>query len=228
MLALVVGLPILIVMDTKENGSRIQCNEYGWPNANLRGAYTAVSFCLTYAIPLPLIAVFYSIIVFKLHQMSKETSNKEGFRTARAKGRVVKMLMVVVTCYALCFLPYHVVFMWFEFGDARMYRCGSFISYIYCASTFADSGWKHVNALEVQMKPFISFMNMCTEFTWSNDNKQERYHCSWVERVTNQSNSILIIIIIVITLYFSEGVTKKVTTVLLFFFYPALKIETIK
>ena len=130
MLALVVGLPILIVMDTKENGSRIQCNEYGWPNANLRGAYTAVSFCLTYAIPLPLIAVFYSIIVFKLHQMSKETSNKEGFRTARAKGRVVKMLMVVVTCYALCFLPYHVVFMWFEFGDARMYRCGSFISYI--------------------------------------------------------------------------------------------------
>lgn len=98
------------------------CMEADWPSETFRDIYTVLSFCLTYAIPLPLIAVLYLIIVMKLNKAARETSDSEGFRTAEAKGRVIRMLIVVVMFYFLCFLPYHSAYLWYEFGNGKKYR----------------------------------------------------------------------------------------------------------
>ena len=120
--ALLVGLPILAVMHLQETNGVPLCLEGGWPGETFRDVYTVLSFCLTYAIPLPMIAVFYTVIVMKLNKAARETSDSEGFRTAKAKGKVVRMLIIVVVFYFLCFLPYHITYLWYEFGDGRNYK----------------------------------------------------------------------------------------------------------
>lgn len=122
LIAFLVGLPILAVMHLQENDHGPLCSEGGWPSEIFRDVYTVLSFCLTYAIPLPTIAVFYTVIVLKLNKAARETSDSEGFRTAKAKGKVVRMLIVVVVFYFLCFLPYHITYLWYEFGDGRAYK----------------------------------------------------------------------------------------------------------
>lgn len=120
--ATLVGLPIIAVMQLGEGQSGLLCEEGGWPSETFRDIYTFLSFCLTYAIPLPTIAVFYTIIVMKLNKAARETSDSEGFRTAKAKGKVVKMLIIVVILYFMCFLPYHVTYLWYEFGEGEKYK----------------------------------------------------------------------------------------------------------
>ena len=122
LIAILVGLPIFAVMQLQDSGGDILCAENGWPNETFRDIYTVLSFCLTYAIPLPMIAVLYTIVVLKLNKAARETSDNEGFRTAKAKGKVIRMLIVVVVFYFLCFLPYHSTFLWYEFGDGSMYK----------------------------------------------------------------------------------------------------------
>lgn len=122
LIALLVGLPIVAVMHLQESEVGPLCSEGGWPSGTFRDVYTVVSFCLTYAIPLPMIAVFYAVIVMKLNKAARETSDSEGFRTAKAKGKVVRMLIAVVVSYFLCFLPYHITYLWYEFGDGREYK----------------------------------------------------------------------------------------------------------
>lgn len=120
--ATLVGLPFVAVMQLREDQDGLHCSEDGWPNETFKDVYNVLSFCLTYAIPLPTIAVFYTIIVMKLNKAARETSDSEGFRTAKAKGKVVKMLIVVVILYFLCFLPYHITYLWFEFGEGQQYK----------------------------------------------------------------------------------------------------------
>lgn len=122
LIAGLVGLPILAVMQLIDSNGVPLCMESGWPSETYRDTYTVLSFCLTYAIPLPMIAVLYTIIVMKLNKAARETSDKEGFRTAKAKGKVIRMLIVVVVFYFLCFLPYHSTFLWYEFGDGAKYK----------------------------------------------------------------------------------------------------------
>lgn len=109
-------------MQLQESNGGPLCLESGWPSETFRDVYTVLSFCLTYAIPLPTIAVFYTVIVLKLNKAARETSDSEGFRTAKAKGKVVRMLIVVVVFYFLCFLPYHITYLWYEFGDGKEYK----------------------------------------------------------------------------------------------------------
>ena len=109
-------------MHLEENDGGPLCLEDGWPSETFREVYTVLSFCLTYAIPLPTIAVFYTVIVMKLNKAARETSDSEGFRTAKAKGKVVRMLIVVVVLYFLCFLPYHITYLWYEFGDGKQFK----------------------------------------------------------------------------------------------------------
>lgn len=122
LIATLVGLPFFAVMHLEEIRGALLCYEGGWPSETFRDIYTVLSFCLTYAIPLPMIAMLYTIIVLKLNKAARETSDSEGFRTAKAKGKVVRMLIVVVIFYFLCFLPYHVTYLWYEFGDGGKYK----------------------------------------------------------------------------------------------------------
>ena len=122
LIAILVGLPVFAVMQLEDSKGDVLCSENGWPRETYREIYTLVSFCLTYAIPLPLIAVLYTIVVAELNKAARETSDSEGFRTAKAKGKVIRMLIMVVVFYFLCFLPYHCTYLWLEFGGGDSYK----------------------------------------------------------------------------------------------------------
>lgn len=122
-LAFLVNLPVLFVMETLSVPNHgVMCDEFGWPSEQYREVYTACSFVLTYAMPLPLMAIWYAIVIFKLEKAAKENSDQEGFKVAKAKGKVVRMLIMVVVAYFICYLPYHVVWLWFEFGNGSSFR----------------------------------------------------------------------------------------------------------
>ena len=110
------------VMQLENVGGHDLCMESGWPSEIFRHVYNVLSFSLTYAIPLPMITVLYTIIVQHLNRAARETLDKEGFRTAKAKGKVIRMLIIVVLFYFLCFLPYHITYIWIEFGDGLKFR----------------------------------------------------------------------------------------------------------
>ena len=136
MIASLVGLPFFAVMQLHDNNGVLLCLESGWPSETFRDIYTMLSFCLTYAFPLPMIAVLYTIIVLKLNKAARETSDHEGFRTAKAKGKVIRMLIVVVVFYFLCFLPYHSTYMWYEFGDGGQFKWVSFLTFSFPQNSF--------------------------------------------------------------------------------------------
>ena len=121
LIAILVGLPFFAVMQLQDSEGDVLCME-NWPIETFKDGYTLLSFCLTYAIPLPLIAVLYTIVVANLNKAARETSDSEGFRTAKAKGKVIRMLIMVVVFYFLCFLPYHCTFLWIEFGGGDSYK----------------------------------------------------------------------------------------------------------
>ncbi|XP_073238398.1 neuropeptide FF receptor 1-like isoform X2 [Porites lutea] len=130
LIAILVGLPFFAVMQLKDSEGDVLCVE-NWPIEFFKDVYTLLSFCLTYAIPLPLIAVLYTTVVAKLNKAARETSDSEGFRTAKAKGKVIRMLIMVVVFYFLCFLPYHCTFLWIEFGGGDSYK-GIWLLLSYC------------------------------------------------------------------------------------------------
>lgn len=115
-ISLLVGLPFLIVNKVLEYENKGYCYE-DWPSDIYRQMYTVFSFLLTYALPLPLMAVWYAIVVYKLEKAAEQDGDKEGFTVAKAKGRVIRMLIMVVVAYFSCFLSYHVLMLWSEFGD---------------------------------------------------------------------------------------------------------------
>lgn len=175
LIALLVGLPIVAVMHLQETDVGPLCLEGGWPNETFRDVYTVLSFCLTYAIPLPMIAVFYTVIVMKLNKAARETSDSEGFRTAKAKGKVVRMLIIVVVFYFLCFLPYHITYLWYEFGDGREYK-GIWILMSYChVLVYSNSAVNPVlyGFLSDQFRRGFARLVPCCRI-WSKDYKPSR------------------------------------------------------
>ncbi|KAK3926997.1 Somatostatin receptor type 2 [Frankliniella fusca] len=88
-------------------GPRSSCNIL-WPESeNVSGqtAFTLYSFILGFAIPLVLIFVFYILVIRKLKTVGPKNKSKEKKKTHR---KVTKMVLIVITVYVLCWLPYWV------------------------------------------------------------------------------------------------------------------------
>jgi hypothetical protein len=115
LIALFPAFPMLGVMKHTYNyrpDGKASCIEE-WPDgpySALNTAYTVGSFVLTYAIPLPMIIILYIRIGLKLQEAIKDAADRPGFHAAKMTTRIIKMLVAVVVCYALCYLPFHILY----------------------------------------------------------------------------------------------------------------------
>lgn len=105
-----------------------QCLE-NWPdNPHYVKAFTCSVFILLYLIPLSIIIACYFRVLFRLyHDKShivrlmggNRRSHSERLIRQRAEQnlRMVKLFVTAVTAFALCYLPFHVLWLWNDFGD---------------------------------------------------------------------------------------------------------------
>ncbi|BFG05040.1 neuropeptide CCHamide-1 receptor [Drosophila madeirensis] len=122
LLAIICGLPALIgsylkhVQLTKEKAIDI-C--YPYPDTwGIDYAKTMVllHFLVYYAIPLVIIAVFYVLIALHLMYTASVPGEIQGaVRQVRARRKVAMTVLAFVVIFGICFLPYHVFFLWFYY-----------------------------------------------------------------------------------------------------------------
>lgn len=67
--------------------------------------FTYYTFICTFAIPLGLILVFYWFVIIKLKTVGPKNKSKEKRRSHR---KVTNLVLIVVTMYVFCWLPYWV------------------------------------------------------------------------------------------------------------------------
>lgn len=133
-ISFVSGSPLLFTMQVRVNlsGSEIQntypCGE-GWGNEQRQG-YTMFLFVFTYLLPLVLILGAYLRIVHELRQ-----SNAPCFGGAKEKAHIkktVRVLIIVVASFALCYLPEKILFIWIDYGNGGKYSyIAMFLKYSY-------------------------------------------------------------------------------------------------
>ncbi|ALC41974.1 CCHa1r [Drosophila busckii] len=122
LLAIVCGLPALIGSNLKPMGinpekSIIIC--YPYPDAwgfNYAKLMVMMHFLVYYAIPLVIIAVFYVLIALHLMYSANVPGEMQGaVRQVRARRKVAVTVLAFVVIFGICFLPYHVFFLWFYY-----------------------------------------------------------------------------------------------------------------
>ncbi|XP_033108433.1 QRFP-like peptide receptor [Anneissia japonica] len=114
MIAIAVNIPLLLHADYYEwvyddGVFRAYCGEY-WENQMMEAIYTTLLIVIVYIAPLCLMIFVYLTIATKLlisrapgERIESTVSSQE-----RTKRKVLKMLVVVVLTFALCWLPYNV------------------------------------------------------------------------------------------------------------------------
>ncbi|XP_040003170.1 tachykinin receptor 3a [Xiphias gladius] len=110
-LAVVLAFPLCYFSNTQELPRRTVCY-VAWPRMdNDYFMYHIIVAVLVYVLPLVVMGITYTIVGLTLWggEIPGDTSdNYHG--QLRAKRKVVKMMIIVVVTFALCWLPYHVYF----------------------------------------------------------------------------------------------------------------------
>lgn len=155
LIALFPAFPMLGVMElnyTYHKNGGAACVE-DWPHPMLNNAYTVASFLLTYAIPLPMIIILYIRIGLKLREAIKDAADRPGFHAAQQTTRIIKMLVAVVVCYALCYLPFHALYFSILAGHFTRYVCRI------CLTFLSYEVWLIINQLTVIRLLCITFIS---------------------------------------------------------------------
>ncbi|XP_042193708.1 neuromedin-K receptor [Callorhinchus milii] len=112
LLAFVLAFPQCFYSDIRQFSKRNVCF-VDWPRGphQQKFIYQIVVFVLVYFLPLVVMAITYTIVGITLWggQIPGNTSNNYH-EQLRAKRKVVKMMIVVVLAFTICWLPYHIYF----------------------------------------------------------------------------------------------------------------------
>lgn len=98
-------------------------------NSSAPKDFTIVLFLFFYAIPLLAMSFLYSIIIYKLwiRKVPGQRTEANQQQADRSKKKVLRMLLVVVIVFAMCWLPIYITQFIFFYGDP----CGPPIPFIY-------------------------------------------------------------------------------------------------
>lgn len=121
--AFVNSFPLIIVSDgvPTPKYNQYSCDEY-WPNESLRKGYTMYLFLVEYMLPLCIICMTYTKMAMVLFNREKQfKGNKICTRNKIRHVKFIRLLIVLVASFAICYLPNHVLFLWYDFGAGGAY-----------------------------------------------------------------------------------------------------------
>ncbi|OCT99925.1 neuromedin-K receptor [Xenopus laevis] len=109
--AVLLAFPQCLYSKIKVTRTRTLCM-LDWPGKDERLTYQFILVLLVYVLPLIVMGVTYTIVGITLWggEIPGDTSDKYH-EQLRAKRKVVKMMIVVVVTFAICWLPYHIFFL---------------------------------------------------------------------------------------------------------------------
>nr|XP_028600623.1 neuromedin-K receptor [Podarcis muralis] len=110
-LAFLLALPQCLFSKTNVMPARTLCY-VSWPGGmKQRFTYHVIVIALVYCFPLLVMGITYTIVGITLWggEIPGDTSDKYH-EQLKAKRKVVKMMIVVVLTFAVCWLPYHIYF----------------------------------------------------------------------------------------------------------------------
>ncbi|XP_041363794.1 prolactin-releasing peptide receptor-like [Gigantopelta aegis] len=102
----------------------VTCDEI-WTNQQSRRIFTTFVLFITYIIPLCILSVTYSIVSILLWKRTApgNADQARDMQQLKAKRKVVKMLVIVVVMFGLCWLPLHTFFLVIDFNpELVMYQ----------------------------------------------------------------------------------------------------------
>ncbi|XP_054036426.1 neuromedin-K receptor isoform X1 [Dryobates pubescens] len=132
-LAFLLAFPQCLYSITKVMPGRTLCY-VAWPGGPKQHfTYHVIVIVLVYCFPLLVMGITYSIVGITLWggEIPGDTSNKYH-EQLKAKRKVVKMMIVVVLTFAICWLPYHIYFI--VTGIYQQLNRWKYIQQIYLAS----------------------------------------------------------------------------------------------
>lgn len=107
--SIVLAIPNLIYGKTEKYHDRVICH-LEW-SRELEFGYNLLILIVTYVLPLVTLTVTYARVGFELWGSRAIGENTPvQYERIRSKRRVVKMMIVVVVTFAVCWLPYHLYF----------------------------------------------------------------------------------------------------------------------
>ncbi|KAL9985136.1 hypothetical protein ACROYT_G007505 [Oculina patagonica] len=125
--SIVVCSPLLYVNKMEEFEGEFYCFEEWNPLLDSETAgrdYTVMQFVLFYILPLVVITVLYSCIVFKV--WNRHVPGQRHLPRARpysvARKKLLRMLIIIVCLFAACWLPYHVIY-FLQFFSEKYFYC---------------------------------------------------------------------------------------------------------
>ncbi|XP_074388084.1 neuromedin-K receptor-like isoform X2 [Zonotrichia albicollis] len=132
-LAFLLAFPQCLYSITKVMPGRTLCY-VAWPGGPKQHfTYHVIVIVLVYCFPLLIMGITYSMVGITLWggEIPGDTSNKYH-EQLKAKRKVVKMMIVVVLTFAICWLPYHIYFI--VTGIYQQLNRWKYIQQIYLAS----------------------------------------------------------------------------------------------
>ncbi|XP_076004055.1 neuromedin-K receptor-like [Genypterus blacodes] len=110
-LAVILAFPLCLFSTTRTLPHRTLCY-VAWPRmADDPFMYHIIVTALVYVLPLAVMAITYTVVGVTLWGGEIPGDSSDNYhRQLRAKRKVVKMMIIVVVTFALCWLPYHVYF----------------------------------------------------------------------------------------------------------------------
>ena len=119
------ALPQIVVMDVnrkvQHENNKFSCEEFwGDPPANiiLKEGYTLYLFVAEYLLPLVIIGLAYGKMALVLYRRDDGFQGRKSTnsRTRTNHKKFIRLLIVLIVSFAVCYLPNHVLFFWLDYG----------------------------------------------------------------------------------------------------------------
>ncbi|XP_062611352.1 RYamide receptor-like [Saccostrea cucullata] len=135
LMSLILACMVAPVGKVDNDEGRYQCQEV-WPSQRHNQIFTIVIFILTYALPLLILTISYSIVGIILWKRTSpgNSHHVRDLMQLRAKVKVVKMLIVVVAMFGICWMPLHILNVILNFRTKSSSREGDTMAAIYISA----------------------------------------------------------------------------------------------